>query len=191
MLGGAVKRFIHRHLPADDVRAWVKAGLGAAVAMGIIGWLGTVSHEPWLIAPFGASCVLLFSVPKGPLSQPINVVGGHLSASALALALRMVLPPEWWAIAIAVGAAVALMAALRITHPPAGADPVVIFLSDPGWGFLVVPIFTGSLVLVGVATLVHLIPPRTATYPLVLQSVLEEDKKEIDTGGGGGRDDGA
>lgn len=165
---------MHRHVPGDSPALWLKSGLGAVIAMGLIGWIGDISHEPLLIAPFGASCVLLFAAPSSPLAQPVNVVAGHLVASALALALHMVLPGEWWAIAIAVGASISAMAALRITHPPAGADPVVIFLSDPGWGFLIVPILTGVLVLVGIATLVHMIPPRT-TYPLILQGVLEEE----------------
>lgn len=169
-----MKRFIHRHLPGENVTGWLKAGLGAVIAMGIVGWIGEVSHEALLIAPFGASCVLLFAAPSSPLAQPVNVIGGHVAASALALLMRLYLPNEWWAIALAVGAAITLMAALRITHPPAGADPVVIFLSDPGWSFLLVPIMTGSLVLVGVATLIHMLPPRTR-YPLILNTVLDED----------------
>lgn len=143
----------------------MKSGVGAALAMGIIGWLGAISHEPMLIAPFGASCVLLFSVPNSPLAQPMNVIGGHMVASLIALTMRMALPGEWWAIALAVGVVIAIMALLRIIHPPAGADPVVIFLADPGWTFLLVPIFTGSLVLVAVATLIHLIPPHNTPYP--------------------------
>lgn len=162
-------------MPRDGLAFSVKAGLGATVAMGLIGWIGAISHEPLLIAPFGASCVLLFAAPSSPLAQPVNVIAGHFVASALAIVLRMTLPGEWWAISIAVGGAIAVMALLRITHPPAGADPVVIFLSDPGWSFLVVPIFTGALVLVGVATLAHMAPPRV-TYPLVLQGVLKQDR---------------
>lgn len=173
-----VRRFIHRHLPGNDVASWVKSGVGATLAMGMIGWIGVVSHEPLLIAPFGASCVLLFAVPSSPLAQPVNVIAGHVASSALALSLRMVLPNEWWAIALAVGAAVTLMMALRITHPPAGADPVVIFLSDPGWGFLLVPMLTGTLVLVGIATLVHMIPPRTV-YPLILHNVLKKNQVPV------------
>lgn len=168
-----MRRFIHRHLPSHNVPAWIKSGVGATLAMGIIGWIGVISHEPLLIAPFGASCVLLFAVPNSPLAQPANVIGGHMVASVVALILLMVLPAEWWAIALAVGASITAMAALRLIHPPAGAVPVVIFLSDPGWSFLLVPIFTGSLVLVGVATLIHRLPPRTM-YPLPVQAPSDD-----------------
>jgi len=91
---------------------------------------------------------------------------------------RAFMPPEWWAVSLAVGVVIAVMAMLRVTHPPAGADPVVIFLSDPGWSFLFVPILPGCLVLVGIATLVHMIPPRTI-YPLVLEGVLRDDDNDL------------
>ncbi len=168
-----MKRFLYRHQPKNNMWRWLEAGIGATLGMGAIGWLGAISHEPLLIAPFGASSVLLFSVPDSPLSQPANMIGGHILASTIALAMRMVLPPEWWAVALAVGVAITAMAALRLTHPPAGADPVVIFLSDPGWSFLVTPIITACLILVGIATLVHLLPPRTI-YPLSLRNMLNE-----------------
>ncbi len=101
------------------------------------------------------------------------MIGGHVLASVLALALRMVLPPEWWAIALSVGVAITAMSALRLTHPPAGADPVVIFLTDPGWSFLVTPILSACLILVGIAMLIHILPPRTI-YPLSLRHILDD-----------------
>lgn len=51
---GMVKRYLHRHQPAKDARSWMKSGIGAALAMGIVGGIGAVSHEPLLIAPFDA-----------------------------------------------------------------------------------------------------------------------------------------
>ena len=33
---------------------------------------------PWVVASMGASAVLLFAVPNGPLSQPWSFVVGHL-----------------------------------------------------------------------------------------------------------------
>lgn len=172
-----VRRFFYRHQPSNATISWFKAGFGSALGMGVVGLFGQLSHEAFLIAPFGATCVLLFSVPQSPLAQPMNVIGGHLVASAVAIGLRSFLPPDWWAISLAVGVVIALMAMLRITHPPAGADPVVIFLSDPGWSFLLVPILPGCLALVGIATLVHMIPPKTI-YPLVLRGVLQDDPNE-------------
>lgn len=107
------------------------------------------------MAPFGASCVLLFSVPDSPLSQPMNVIGGHMVASVIGLALAMVLPDAWWAGALGVGLAIGVMAALRVTHPPAGADPLVILALQPGWSFLILPVGLGAVALVAVAFAYH------------------------------------
>lgn len=131
------------------------AGLGGLTAIGVVGASTAYGHTPLVMAPFGASCVLLFSVPASPLSQPANVIGGHVIATLVGLVLRLLLPDAWWAAALAVGIAIALMAALRVTHPPAGADPLVVFATDPGLTFLFLPVLSGALMLVCVATLFH------------------------------------
>ena len=56
--------------------------------------------------------------------------------------------------AMAVGTAIALMMLTRTVHPPAGSNPVIVFLGQPGWGFLLFPTLIGALVVVAVA-LVH------------------------------------
>jgi len=88
------------------------------------------------MAPFGATCVLLFSTPSSPLSQLANVIGGHFVSTAIGLLLQNFLPAEWWSLGLAVGLAIAAMAALRVTHPPARADPLVVFFDNPGWSYI-------------------------------------------------------
>src|SRR3954453_8281022 len=112
-----MRHYLHRHQPPHKTHMALLAGLGAFVAIAVTGALSFHANAPLLIAPFGASCVLLFSVPGSPLSQPMNVIGGHVVATAAAIALHMFLPGTWWAAAIAVGVAISLMALLRITHP--------------------------------------------------------------------------
>jgi len=161
-----ILELIRRHQPGLPCACWVKSAIGAMVGMGFVGWLGHVTGEPFLIAPFGASCVLLFAVPSSPLSQPANVIGGHMLAAVVALSLRVFLPPDWWAIAIVVGLVIGLMVAFRLTHAPAGATPVVIMMTDPGPMFLLFPMLTGSIVLVLIAYVAHKLPPHTA-YPKI------------------------
>lgn len=159
-----MRQFFVRHQPAMPNRQALIAGIGGLIAIAAAAGLTQLSGTPLLMAPFGASCVLLFSVAASPLSQPINVVGGHILASIVGLALRAVLPNEWWAVGIAVGLAIGLMAALRITHPPAGADPIVIFAADPEWAYLATPVVTGSVLLVVVAYITHRL--SGTQYPL-------------------------
>ena len=160
-----LRRFLTRKQPAEPYTKAIKAGIGGAIAIAILVLLGYASDSPLLMAPFGATCVLLFSLPKSPLSQPINVIAGHMVSIIIGLTLNYFLPMDWWSIALAVGLAIAAMAVLRVTHPPAGADPIVVFFSSPGWEYAIFPVALGSIALVITAWIFHKIPPKT-DYPL-------------------------
>ena len=62
-----------------------RSGPGAGLAPGGIGLqrLG----QGWLIAPFGATEVLVFAVPNRPFTQPWSVVVGIITRSDLVSAL--------------------------------------------------------------------------------------------------------
>ncbi len=157
-------KFLSRKQPVESYIKAIKAGIGGAIAIATLVLLGRVTDSPLLMAPFGATCVLLFSLPKSPLSQPINVIAGHVVSITIGLALNYFLPLDWWSIGLAVGLAIAAMSALRVTHPPAGADPVVVFFSNPGWEYIIFPVAIGSIILVVTAWAFHKIPPKT-NYP--------------------------
>lgn len=163
-LAGLRARLAHQQPPQPLLRAF-KAGVGGMLAIALVAVLERVTDSHWIMAPFGASCVLLFSVPASPLSQPVNLIGGHLLSTCVGLVVQALLPVTWWSMGLAVGLAIALMVVLRITHPPAGADPLVVLAESPGWDYLLLPVAGGSLVLVLVAWLVHRVPPRVE-YPL-------------------------
>ncbi len=150
-----MRKFIARPLPKPSARLVLLAGLGGVIAIAGLRLMTEGAGMPLLMAPFGASCVLLFAVPNSPLSQPANVIGGHAVATLAGLVLRQALPDQWWALALAVGLAIALMVLLRVTHPPAGADPLVVFAADPGFLFLIFPVISGAVMLVALATLFH------------------------------------
>jgi CBS-domain-containing membrane protein len=150
-----MRNYLHRHQPPLRLTKSLIAGLGGGLAIAALGLLTMQTGYALLMAPFGASCVLLFSQPSSPLSQPMNVFCGHVVSAAVGLLLCAVLPNTWWAVALAVGVAIAVMAALRVTHPPAGANPLVIFALHPGALFLFFPAALGSLVLIACAVLFH------------------------------------
>ncbi|MCF7223544.1 HPP family protein [Marilutibacter chinensis] len=160
-----MNEFLRRPQPAVGWAAALRAGLGGGGAIAVLLALAHVSQQPWLMAPFGASCVLLFSAPASPLSQPANVIGGHLVATAIGLAAVHWLPDAAWAMPLAVALAIAAMAVLRVTHPPAGADPLLVLIARPEWSFLLFPVAAGSLALVLLAWFVHRLPGGDR-YPL-------------------------
>ena len=51
------------------------------------------------LSSFGASCVLLFSFPDNPFSQPRNVIGGHFISSLTGLVFLAVFGSAWWSMA--------------------------------------------------------------------------------------------
>jgi CBS-domain-containing membrane protein len=140
------------------------AWLGGVIAIGAVAGLADALSTLLVLGSFGASCVLIFGFPDSPLSQPRNVVFGHLISSLTGLCFLELFGPTWWAVALAVGTAIALMLLTRTAHAPAGSNPVIIFLAQPGWDFILFPTLSGTLILVLVA-LVYNNATRTARYP--------------------------
>lgn len=138
--------------------------LGAFLAIGLTAWLSGLSGFPWLIAPFGASCVLVFGLPDSPLAQPRSVLGGHLITSLVGLLVLYFLGVTWWSQALAVGLALMAMQLTRTVHAPAGANPLLVMSAHPGFGFLLAPVLSGALVIVAVGCLVNNARAR-GSYP--------------------------
>ncbi|QKS48933.1 HPP family protein (plasmid) [Paenibacillus cellulosilyticus] len=104
-----------------------------------------------LMAPFGASCVIVFALPDSPLARPRNVIGGHAISALTGLIVYHAFGNHMWTLAIAVALSVYLMQLTGTLHPPAGADPIVVILAGAGWSFLFTPVLAGAVILVGLA----------------------------------------
>ena len=48
-----------------------------------------------LLAPFGATAVLLFGQAESALAQPANIFGGYLVAAAISVAIFALAPSAW------------------------------------------------------------------------------------------------
>lgn len=148
-----VRRMMTPTQPRAPWSAILIAALAGALTITVLSLTGDAVGTPILIAAFGSSCVLVFLLPDAPLSQPINVVGGHMVSALCGVVAHAFLPTAWWSLGLAVGAAMAAMAALRIIHPPAGGTPIAILLAHEGWGYLLTPVLAGSLILTACALL--------------------------------------
>lgn len=127
----------------------ILAGLGAMFCITALASLGDLfGFGFWLMAPFGASMVLVFGLPESPLAQPRNIVLGHLLTAVIGLLVVSYMDVNSWTLGMAVGLAVALMILSQTTHPPAGANPLLIMLTGQGWEFLLIPVALGSVVIV-------------------------------------------
>lgn len=113
-----------------------------------------------LIASMGASAVLLFAVPHGPLSQPWPVLAGHTSAAIIGVTCaRMIGNPDL-AAGCAVGLAIGAMVQFRCIHPPGGATALTAVIGgkavrELGYGFVWRPVLLDALLLTALAIVVN------------------------------------
>jgi CBS-domain-containing membrane protein len=129
-------------------RIIVISWIGALISLGALGWLAEASHAPLVMAPFGASVVLLFAHPDSALTQPRNVIGGHVLGGVIGLLASVCLGETWMAMALAVATTIAATKATRSVHPPAGATAIVCMHVHADWTFLFAPVLAGSALLV-------------------------------------------
>jgi CBS domain-containing membrane protein len=169
-----LRRFIPEPLPTtyrERLRAAVGAFLGI-LATGTIStfWMGSPAALPLLIAPMGASAILLFGVPASPMAQPWSIVGGNLFAAFIGVTAAHWVGSPLIAAAAAVAGAFAAMSLCRCVHPPSGAVALTAVLGGPhilsaGYGFVLVPVALNSVLLATVALLYNNATRRT--YPHV------------------------
>ncbi|MFO1210701.1 MAG: HPP family protein [Amaricoccus sp.] len=108
-----------------------------------------------LLAPFGASGVLVFGVPNSPLAQPWSAIVGN-TVSALVAVVTFVPEPAALRVVLATGLAVVAMHLARALHPPGGAVALTAALNpdlvrELGPLFALAPIGLGTACMVVLA----------------------------------------
>ena len=131
------------------------------------------SAFPFIVAPLGASAVLLFAVPASPLAQPWAIVGGNTLSAAVGVAVSLVVSNVSVAAGLAVALAIAVMVLTRSLHPPGGASALTaVLVHSPSTSlsaallFPFLPVALNSLILLLVGIIFHKISghhyPHTA-----------------------------
>jgi CBS domain-containing membrane protein len=147
--------------------------LGGALAIGAVLWVSRhfvgLSQAGLLVASMGASAVLLFGIPEGPLSRPWSVFGGHVLSALVGVTCMRVIPDATSAAALSVGCAIWVMSVCRCTHPPGGATALSAVIGGPaiqqmGISYVFTPVLLNVVVMLAVAWLFHL---PSARYPLL------------------------
>lgn len=150
--------------PINQREKW-RASLGAALGILLVavlaaGWVeGGLAHGHSLlalalVAPLGASAVLVFAVPSSPLAQPWSVVGGNTLSALVGIACVNWVPDASLAAGVAVGLAIAVMLALRCLHPPGGASALLMVLMGcDRFAFALSPVLLDSALLVAAGLL--------------------------------------
>lgn len=113
-----------------------------------------------IVASMGASAVLLFAVPHGPLSQPWPVLGGHLLSALVGVTCARLVRDPRLAAPTAVGLAITTMYYGRCIHPPGGATALTAVIGGKaihslGYGYVLTPVALNALILLAVAVAVN------------------------------------
>ncbi|UYY58351.1 HPP family protein [Sphingomonas sp. S2-65] len=167
----------------DRLLACAGALCGIAVTAAI-GGLVPASAAPFLIAPMGASAVLVYAVPASPLAQPWPVIGGSVLSVLVGLACAVLFGHGALVAGLAVALAILLMSLLRCLHPPGGACALLPVLGGPaivakGLAFAFVPVALNAVVLVCVGLAFHRLSrhsyPHRPAKPAPVTSLQRQD----------------
>ncbi|NOJ47120.1 HPP family protein [Bradyrhizobium archetypum] len=123
------------------------AGLGGAIAIGIMELFSFAAHYPLAVIPFATSIVLVIGSPNAEPAQPRALVGGHLVSALIGILVLKLAGPQAWAAAAAVGLSILAMYVTGTFHPPAGINPLLIVSGNLPWTFLLAPVLAGALML--------------------------------------------
>ncbi len=175
---------LRRMLPDTQLvskRERLRASLGALLGILITGLVGSLAIGldpalPALIAPMGASAVLLFAVPASPLAQPWSILGGNTVAAIVGVSATLLVPDPFVAAALAIGIAIGLMMTLRCLHPPSGAIALTAVLGGPaihdlGYAFVIWPVLGNSLALLALALMLNNVTGRRYPHRVKLAPV--------------------
>ena len=146
----AISRNDHRNVLAGAV-----AGLGGALAIGVMEWFSVAAHYPLAVIPFATSIVLVIGSPEAEPAQPRALIGGHVVTALVGLAVLKLTGPQAWAAAAAVGLSILSMYLTGTFHPPAGINPLLVVSGNLPWTFLFVPVLAGAVLLTAFALFWH------------------------------------
>lgn len=154
--------------------------VGAFLGIGLIAFIQnkmlTKFENIFLIGSFGASSVLIYGIIQSPFAQPRNLIGGHLVSGIIGVTVYKLMPDVIWLTApLAVALSIVLMQVTKTLHPPGGATALIAVIGSErvkllGYGYVLSPVLTGSLILFAVALIFNNITSYR-TYPNGSRSV--------------------
>lgn len=168
---------------ARRVVACIGAAIGIALTMVVCSQVPWIEGDlPIIVAPLGASAVLVFAVPASPLAQPWPVVGGNILSTLVGVAAFQAIPNAMLAAGVAVGCAILAMSLCRCLHPPGGAAALTAVIGsagihDAGYAFAFAPVGINSIALVSIGIFYHrmtaLSYPHEPASPVAVAAAVE------------------
>ena len=172
--GIRVSKYIVYKETLVDAREHFWSFIGAFFGIGLIAFLQgqqlTKNENLFLIGSFGASSVLIYGAIQSPLSQPRNLIGGHVISAIIGVTIHKSFPDIIWLTApLAVSLSIVVMQISKTLHPPGGATALIAIMGSEkvkalGYGYVLSPVLTGTLILYFVALIFNNMTSRRR-YP--------------------------
>ena len=127
----------------------IVSGISAALVIGVLAFLTLrTSAGVWLMFSFGATVFIVFVLYNLETAQPKNIFFGHLVSVLVGIIFNETIGFSFYSLGLSVGVAVALMVYLKVMHPPAASNPLVVLFTDVSFDFILFPVITGTIVII-------------------------------------------
>ena len=102
----------------------------------------------WLVFSFGSSALIIFVFYESEFAQPKSIFFGHLISVIIGILINELIGISFLSLGLSVGICVTAMIYLKIVHPPAAANPLIVLFADVSYDFIFFPIISGSIILI-------------------------------------------
>jgi CBS-domain-containing membrane protein len=159
-----MKDFFRVRYAQQHTNFLVLASVATFATIYLLGYLADSSGLHLLIAPFGATCIIVFGFYGLPIAKYENVVGAYF----IAIVLGFIVPYTLWGVSLAVALTLFAMIKANYIHPPAGGIPLLIHYSQPQMSEFVLSTTMGVLAIILIS-----IPFRLIVDKVILKKKVE------------------
>ena len=134
----------------------IVSGISAALVIGVLAFLTLrTSAGVWLMFSFGATVFIVFVLYNLETAQPKSIFFGHLVSVLVGIIFNETIGFSFYSLGLSVGVAVALMVYLKVMHPPAASNPLVVLFTDVSYNFILFPVITGTIIIILMSILIN------------------------------------
>ena len=125
------------------------SGISASIVIGVLAFLTLrTSAGILLMFSFGATVFLVYALHELETAQPKHLFFGHLVSVLVGIIFNETIGFSFYSLGLAVGVAVTLMIYLKIMHPPAASNPLVVLFTDVSFEYILFPVIFGTLAII-------------------------------------------
>ena len=134
----------------------IVSGLAAAIVIGVLAFLTLRTPAGvWLMFSFGATVFIVFVLYNLETAQPKNIFFGHLVSLLVGIIFNETIGFSFYSLGLSVGVAVTLMVYLKIMHPPAASNPIVVLFTDVSFNYIFFPVVVGTIAIIVMSVFIN------------------------------------